>query len=311
MSTPYGLQRKGGVPLARARRRREVRAFGEGLLYLSPSLAIFALFVFYPLVKTIRLSLFQTDPLGVEKFWVGFQQYVDIFRIGYFGDNLVITALFALYTVVPAITLSLCLAVMANWRLSGIMFFRTIFASPIVIAVASASMIFMMLYSPMSGVFNYFLSLFHAGPVSWLVDPNWALVAVSIVAIWRSLGFNTIVLLSGLQAIPEELYESSRIDGAGPWRMFWSISLPLLSPSLSFLTIVSVINALQAFGEINILTQGGPAGTTNVIVYSIYREAFFNFNFSFATAQAVVLFLLILVLTILQFRFFERRVFYQ
>ncbi|MCL4424421.1 MAG: sugar ABC transporter permease [Firmicutes bacterium] len=292
-------------------RVKELRAMGEGLLYLGPSLVVFVLFVFYPLVKSIRLSLYETDPLGVPKIYLGLRQYLDIFRTGDFGHNLLTTALFALYTVVPGLTLGLFLAYIANWRLRGMGIFRTVFASPLVVAVASASMIWMMLFNPSSGALNYFFDRLHLPAVQWLVNPQWALFSVALVAVWRSLGFNTLILLSGLQSIPEEIYESGRIDGAGSFRLFWSITLPMLSPSLFFLLIVSIINALQAFGEINILTQGGPMGSTNVIVYSIYREAFFNFHFGFASAEAIFLFLLILGLTLLQFRFLEGRVFYQ
>ncbi|MEW6227997.1 MAG: sugar ABC transporter permease [Bacillota bacterium] len=293
------------------RSRRELLQFAEGMLYLSPALAVFAAFVFYPLFKSIRLSFYQTDLLGGAQVYLGLQQYRDIFTMGYFGESLVITFLFTLYTVIPSIVVSLGLALMANWRLKGISLFRMVFSSPIVVAVASASMIWMMLYSPAQGVFTYLLSLLHIAPINWLADPRWALPAVSVVAVWRSLGFNTILLLSGIQSVPDEIYESARIDGAGPWTMFRRITLPLLSPVLMFLAITSTINALQSFGEINILTAGGPAGATNVVVYSIYREAFFNFNFGFAVAEAMVLFAIILALTLLQFRFFERRVFYQ
>lgn len=290
---------------------REALRFGEGMLYLLPAFVIFAAFVFYPLFKSMRLSLYITDILGHTQVYVGLQQYRDIFTSGAFGESLAITALFTLYTVIPSIALSLVLALMANWRLRGISFFRMVFSSPIVVAVASASMIWMMLYSPAQGVLNYLLSLVRIQPINWLADPRWALPAVSIVAVWRSLGFNTILLLSGIQNIPEDIYESARIDGAGPWKMFWRITLPLLSPVLMFLVITSTINALQSFGEINILTAGGPAGATNVVVYSIYREAFFNFNFGFAVAEAMVLFAIILALTVTQFTLFERRVFYQ
>lgn len=281
------------------------------MAYLGPALAIFAVFVFYPLFKSMRLSLYVTDILGNADLYVGVQQYRDIFTSGAFGESLAITVLFTLYTVIPGIAVSLVLAVMANWRLRGISFFRMVFSSPIVVAVASASMIWMMLYSPAQGVINYLLSLLHIQPINWLADPRWALPAVSIVAVWRSLGFNTILLLGGIQRIPEDIYESARIDGAGPWTMFRRITLPLLSPVLMFLVITSTINALQSFGEINILTAGGPAGATNVVVYSIFREAFFNFNFGFAAAEAMVLFVIILALTVAQFMLFERRVFYQ
>ncbi|MGE5592392.1 MAG: carbohydrate ABC transporter permease [Betaproteobacteria bacterium] len=284
---------------------------GEGMLYLLPAFAIFGAFVFYPLFKSLRLSLYITDIMGQPQVYVGFQQYRDIFTSGAFGESLAVTALFTVYTVVPSIAVSLLFALMANWRLRGIAFFRMVFSSPVVVAVASASMIWMMLYSPAQGVFNYLLSLLRVPSVNWLADPRWALPAVSIVAVWRSLGFNTILLLSGIQSIPEEIYESARLDGAGAWTMFWRITLPLLSPVLMFLVITSTINALQSFGEINILTAGGPAGATNVVVYSIYREAFFNFNFGFAVAEAMVLFAIIFALTVVQFVLFERRVFYQ
>ncbi|MGE5592501.1 MAG: carbohydrate ABC transporter permease [Betaproteobacteria bacterium] len=300
------------TPGVRRRRLwREAVRLGEGVLYLLPAFVIFGTFVFYPLLKSLRLSLYITDIMGQAQVYVGLQQYRDIFTSGAFGESLAITALFTVYTVLPSIAASLVLALMANWRLRGISLFRMVFSSPVVVAVASASMIWMMLYSPAQGVLNYLLGLLRVPPVNWLADPRWALPAVSIVAVWRSLGFNTILLLSGIQSIPEEIYESARIDGAGAWKMFWQITLPLLSPVLMFLVITSTINALQSFGEINILTAGGPAGATNVVVYSIYREAFFNFNFGFAVAEAMVLFAIILVLTVTQFILFERRVFYQ
>jgi len=285
--------------------------FGEALLYLGPSLILFVVFVFYPLLRSFRLSLHLTDLLGAEKTFVGWRQYIDIFTAGNFGHNLWLTLVFTIYTVIPGIIISLGLAYIANWRLKGIRFFRTAFSSPLVIAVASASMIWMLLYNPSAGIINYFLSKLGLPGGNWLADPRLALASVSAVAVWRGLGFNTIVLLSGLQSIPEELYESARIDGAGPWRLFWNITLPLLSPSLFFVLIVSVISSLQAFGEINILTHGGPAESTTVVVYSIYREAFFNFNFGFASAEAIVLFAIILTLTLFQFWVLEKRVFYR
>lgn len=286
-------------------------ALGEGLLYLAPSLIIFTIFIFFPMYKSMRLSLYQTDLVGAERAYVGLSHYINIFVKGNFGHDLKITLLFTLLTVIASLVVSLFLAYIANWQLKGIGVFRVIFATPLVIAVASASMIWLMLFSSTSGMLNFILVKLHLPAVRWLPDPNWALVSVSVVAVWRSIGFNTIVLLSGLQAIPAQLYESARIDGAGSFRLFKDITLPMLSPTLFFVLIVSIINALQAFGEINILTQGGPAGATTVIVYSIYREAFFNFNYSYASAEAILLFLIIMTLTLFQFWVLERRVFYK
>lgn len=292
-------------------RLRPWRALGEALCYLAPSLLLFAVFVFYPLARSAQLSVFQTDLLGAPRFFTGWRQYQVLFTTAGFGRSVWLTFLFAVYTVIPSLVLSLALAYMAHWRLRGMAVFRTLFALPLVIAVASASLMFMMLYNPSAGVLNYFLAQMHLPPVNWLADPRWALLSVVAVAVWRSLGFNVIVLLGGLQSIPAHLYESACIDGAGRWRLFWDITMPLLSPTLFFVFIVNTISALQTFGEINILAQGGPAGATNVMVYAIYREAFFNFNFSLASAAAVVLFVLIMLLTLLQFTLLEKKVFYQ
>jgi sn-glycerol 3-phosphate transport system permease protein len=293
-----------------SRIRRELLRFLQGIAYLSPVLVLFGVFIFYPLVRSIILSTFKTDLLGRPYDFVGIAQYRQIFNQG-FGRSLIITLEYALITVVPEIILSLMLAVMASWSLRGIGLFRLLFSSPIGIAVASSSVMFKMLYSPNAGVFNYLLRLVGGSGINWLTNPKWALMSVAIVTLWRQLGYDTLHLLSGIQSIPAEIHESARLDGAGPWAMFWKITLPMLSPVLMFITITSTIAALQSFGPINILTEGGPAGATRVVVYSLFREAFFNYNFGLASAQAIVLFLIVLVLTLLQFRRFERSVFYQ
>lgn len=293
------------------KRRSRWLALEEGLLYLGPALILFLIFTFYPLFKSVRLSLYETNLLGVEKFYVGLEQYVNIFKEGNFGHNLWVTLLFTAYTVIPGMILALGLAYIANWQLKGIGLFRTIFASPLVIAVASTSLIWQMLYTPTSGVLNYMLHQLGLPGVNWLADPRWALLSVSAVSVWHKLGFHTVLILSAMQNIPEHLYDSAKVDGAGRWRTFKDITLPMLSPTLFFVLITSVINTLQTFGEINILTHGGPAGATNVVVYSIYREAFFNMHFSFASAEAMVLFVIILAITLFQFWVLERKVFYR
>jgi sn-glycerol 3-phosphate transport system permease protein len=169
----------------------------------------------------------------------------------------------------------------------------------------------MMLFHPTLGSLNYFLSLIGIHPIFWLSDPKWALFSVSIMTIWMNVGFNYIVLLSGLQGISEEIYDSAKIDGSGPIRTFTQIILPLLSPTVFFVTIVSIIGAFQSFGQIHILTKGGPMDNTDVLVYSIYQDAFINYHFGTGSAQALVLFVIILILTLVQFIVFERKVHYQ
>jgi ABC-type sugar transport system permease subunit len=208
------------------------------------------------------------------------------------------------------ILVALALATLSNTRVRGIGFFRTIYALPIGVSTGAAAIIFLLLYNARAGVINYFLMSLGLPAVEWLTQPRAALWAVAILSIWGGIGFNFIVLLSGLQGIPEELYESARIDGADGWRIFRSITLPLLMPTLFFVMVVSTIAAFQSFAQIHILTKGGPADATNVVVYSIYREAFFNFQTGYASAQAVILFVILMILTAIQFLGLERRVHY-
>ncbi len=295
----------------RSTRLRTTQATLISLLYLLPSLIIFCIFVFYPLFKSIYLSLFASDPFGRGTgIFVGLKQYGIALRSEKYHDGLKVTVLYTLYTVPLGILLALGLAVLANVRVRGIAFFRTAYAIPIGVSVAATALTFSLFFNPTSGILNYFLRLVGLPPVSWLTQPSSALWAIAILSIWAGLGFNFIILLSGLQGIPEELYESARIDGASNFRIFTNVTVPLLSPTLFFVLIVSIINAFQSFTQIDLLTKGGPANATNVVVYSIYRDAFVNFNSGYASVQAVILFVIILILTIIQFFFIERRVHY-
>src|SRR6185503_13079534 len=202
-------------------------------------------------------------------------------------------------------------AVLLNQRLRGINVFRMMMASTIAISAAVGSLIWLLLLNPSLGLFDYLLSRIGIQGPDWLLQPSTAIVAVSMTTIWLTLGTNIIVLLSGLQGVPEEIYEAARLDGARGIRMFTRITVPMVSPSLFFLLVVDTIAVLQAFTQIHILTRGGPVDSTRVLVYGVYLDAFVNFQFGYASAQAVVLFLLVLALTIIQFRFVERRVHYQ
>jgi sn-glycerol 3-phosphate transport system permease protein len=184
-------------------------------------------------------------------------------------------------------------------------------ASTIAISAAVGSLIWLMLFNPSLGLLNYMLSLVGIRGPEWLIQPNVAVLSVSLTTIWLTLGSNLIVLLAGLQGVPEEVYEAAKIDGARGVRMFRSITVPMVSPSLFFLLVVNTIAVLQAFTQIHLLTRGGPVDATRTLVYSIYLDAFQNFQFGYASAQAVVLFALVLMLTLIQFRFVERRVHYQ
>ncbi|MBE3571143.1 MAG: sugar ABC transporter permease [Bacillales bacterium] len=281
------------------------------LLYLLPSILLFSVFVFYPMFKTIYLSFFLTDQQGNPVLPVGLENYQYLFESESFRKSMKATILFVLYTVPAGVILSLCLALLANEKVKGIGFFRTIYSSTMGISVAASSVIWLFLFHPSVGMFNRLLGIFGFPEVQWLLDPKWALISVSISTIWLNLGFSFLILLGGLQNIDEHLYENARIAGASYWYQLRKITIPMLSPTLFFIITISLINAFQTFGQIDILTKGGPSESTNLIVYSIYKEAFINYQFGTASAQAVFLFICIFIVTILQFKFGEKKVHYQ
>ncbi|MGQ9572779.1 MAG: carbohydrate ABC transporter permease [Dehalococcoidia bacterium] len=288
-----------------------VNRLGFALIFLFPSIVIFGAFVFYPLVKAVYLGFYETDPFGNQGDFVGLDQYRTVLTSASFRHSLWVTFLFAVYTVPPGIALGLTLALLANQKLPGISIFRLMFSSTVATSVAVASLMWLTLLNPSVGLLNYFLVEAGQPRIDWLNDPDWALPAVSATTVWLNLGLAFIVILAGLQSIPEELYESARIDGASGWRLFWHVTLPMLSPTLFFVSVVGVILAFQSFGQIHILTRGGPLDATTVIVYSIWQDAFQRFDYGVASVQAIALFLLVLGLTVIQIRFLERRVFYQ
>lgn len=282
-----------------------------GLLYLLPSILLFSVFIFYPMIRTIYLSFYLTDQNGNAVMNVGADNYTYLFSSQEFLNSMKATGLFVLYTVPLTIIVAFALALIANEKLKGIGFFRTIFSSTMGVSVAASSVVWLFLFHPSVGVFNRVLQTVNLPQIQWLLDPEWALFSVSMSTIWMNLGFTFLIILGGLQNIDEYLYESARIDGAGYFYRLRRITIPMLSPTLFFIVTITLINAFQSFGQIDILTQGGPSQSTNLIVYSIYREAFINYQFGTASAQAVILFVMILIVTILQFKFGEKKVHYQ
>lgn len=284
---------------------------GSALLYLSPALLIFLIFIFYPILRTVYLSFFITNRQREPVFFDGLQNYINLFQSQEFYVTAGASFLFILYVVPPTIIISLFLAVLANMKQKGEKFFKIIFSITLGVSVAASAVIFRFFYHPEIGLFNNVLSLFNIPSVGWLTDPNWALLSISITTIWINIGFNFIVLTGGLQNIPKELYESAQIDGAGWWHRFLKITIPQLSPIIFFVTVVLVINTFQSFAQIDVMTAGGPAGSTNLIVYSIYQDAFIHHNVGSASAQAIVLFIIVLIVTYFQFKLGEKRVHYQ
>jgi sn-glycerol 3-phosphate transport system permease protein len=291
--------------------KREIKKFSIAMVFLAPSLIIFIAFTFVPLIQSILLSFYLTDPIGRPAAFVWFLQYERLFSTTSFINSLGRSASFVLYTVPTTLLLSLILAVLGNLRLRRISIFRIFFSSTIAVSAATASLMFLYLYHPTIGTLNYFLELVGLQPISWLVNEASALPAVSLTCVWLQLGLNTVILLAAMQGIPEELFESAMIDGANAWAKFRHITLPFLSSTFFFLLVVDILAAFQTFTPIHVMTSGGPADSTNLLVYSIYREFYFNGKYGFAAAQSIMLFVIMLVLTVIQFGVIERKVFYE
>jgi sn-glycerol 3-phosphate transport system permease protein len=288
--------------------RRRVREAGLGYLLLAPSVVVFAVFVFYPFLRNFYLGLYRTPPFpGLPKRWVGLEQYTDVLTSSEFLESLRTTVLFALMTVPVGIAAGLALAVLAHQQLRGIGVYRTIFSSTVATSVAVASVIFGTLFNPVVGLLPW-LGIDPRPPI--LDNPDLALPAVALVTVWQTLGLTFILMSSGLQAIPDELYEAARVDGAGAARRFWQLTLPLLSPTVFFAVVVGSIFAFQTFGQIDLLTQGGPLERTNVLTYFIVETLRQENNDGKAAVLAIALFAITLVLTLVQMRFLERRVHY-
>ena len=293
--------------MRRARLRESLLALG----LLAPSLVLFGLFVFYPLVRTAWLGLHQNDFFGGNRTYVGISQYGDVLGSDEFRQSLTTTIWFALLTVPTGLALGLGLAVAADKTLRGIAFFRTIFASTVATSVAVASLMFLVLLNPSIGVLTELLPFDVLRNPGLLQDPDTALLAVAVTTVWQNLGFTFILMSAGLQAVPTDLREAALIDGARSWRRFTNVTLPLLAPTLLFAGVVLTIRAFESYGQIDLLTQGGPGDATRVLVYSIYgRSSPIVNNEGVQSATAILLFLLVLVLSLVQFAFLDKRVHY-
>lgn len=274
---------------------------------LLPSFILFGLFVYYPFFKTIYLSFNLTDRRGEAVEFVGFENYIELLTSSSFYNSLGVTFKFALLIIIPTMVISLGLALLADNKLKCSRMYELMFSMPMAIASAPAAMIWMLIFRPTNGIANYLLN----SNMRWLADPKIAIYVVAFVTVWLSIGINFIFLFTGLKSVPKELIESANIDGANYFEKVKSVILPLLTPQLFFVLFMNLVGAFQAFGQIKLLTQGGPGDSTNVIVHSIYRDAFFNGRFEMASSQSIILFIIIFMITLVQFAFEKKGVHYK
>lgn len=287
-------------------------------MYLAPTLIGLGLFVYWPIVESFRLSLNRVAPFGNRMRFVGFENYRSLLTDPEYWQSVRVTFWFVLGTVPIGIALSVLLAILLSYPLRRLSWLhRTLIFVPIVISSAITGVLFRWLYHPVVGYLNYWMvqiGIFDSmkDAPNWLSDKTWALIAVIIATTWRQLGFNVIIALAGVQNIDESFYDAAKVDGAGAWRRIRHVTLPLLSPTLFFLLIINVIYSFQAFGEIDILTAGGPGRATTTMVYSIFVDAFVGTPMrGIASAQAYILAIVVIAMSFIQFATVSRRVHYQ
>jgi multiple sugar transport system permease protein len=279
------------------------------LSFLAPSLVPLLLFMIGPMLSSIGLSFLSWDLLSPAR-WVGLSNYRTLIHDGLFHSALLHT-LYFIGGYLPLTFLGgLGLALALNQRLKGIAWVRTIYFLPVVTSWVVVSLVWEWLLNPQFGMVNRLLSLVGIHGPGWLLDPHWAMPGIIVASAWKDLGFTMVIFLAGLQAIPEDYYEAAALDGAGRWSRFRNVTLPLLSPASFFVVVITLINNFQVFDQVQVMTQGGPANSTTVVVQQIFQNAFRYSRMGYAAAMSWALFAVILVVTVVQLRLQKRWVVY-
>ncbi len=295
------------MKVSRASLRMPAEASTAAWFFLAPALFLIGVFFFLPVAASLLLSVTDFDIYGIANpantRFVGLQNYVKLLHTPDFWNALKNTFYFAFVGGPLTIAVSLGAALLLNSRLVRFKgFFRTIYFTPFVTTLVAVAIDWRYLYHTRYGLFNYGLARLGIAPIDWLGDPHWAMPAIILMAVWKSFGYNMLIFIAGLQSIPEELYDAAEIDGAGTFRRFFNITLPMLAPTLVFISVITMIGYFQLFAEPYVMTQGGPLRSTTSVVLLMYEEGFRWWRMGYAAAIAFVLFIVILIATLLQFR---------
>jgi len=286
------------------------RTAGTAALFIAPSLVPMLAFTIGPMLASLGIS-FTNWSLLAPAHWVGADNYRALWSDAEFRSSLGHTLVF-IAGYLPLVLISgLAVALALNQRIRGLAVFRTIYFLPVVTSWVVVALIWKWLLNPQTGVVDYLLGLVGIQGPGWWVDPHWAMPSIILASAWKDIGFVMIILLAGLQAIPDEYYEAASLDGAGRIALFRYITLPLLSPALFFVVVISLINNFQVFDQVWVMTQGGPAGSTSVVMERIVKNAFSFGRMGYASAMSWVLFAVILMITLAQFRLQRRWVNYE
>lgn len=293
------------------RSRLRLREYTTGSLFVLPAFVLFAVFILIPLAYGLYMSFTDYGGFNLKPNFIGWDNYAKLFHDEYFvislKNNMVYTSLFVPFTVAIALFSALALNSVLHLR----KFLRMSLYFPQITSMVSIAIVWGLLLNPLRGPINHILQAFGiSNPPEWLMSSAWALPAVVLVAVWKGFGYYMIILLAGVQGIPEYLYESAKLDGAGAFKRFLYVTLPGLSPTLFLVFVLAIINSFQVFDLVAVMTNGGPGRSTNVLVFRIYQEAFVYYKMGYAAAMSTVLFLIVMTISFVQFRLEKRWVNY-
>lgn len=285
-----------------SRQRKAIRSNLIGYSFILPNLIGYAIFVFIPVIFSFVLSFMKWDGSQAPMEFVGLKNFQQIFGDKIFVQSFFHTIQYALLTVLPTLVLALLLAVLLNNKLKGIAIFRTALYFPYIASIVAVGAVWNMLFQPDFGPINEFLKFIGISkPPRWVVDVKWAMVAISVVSVWKYMGYYMIVYLAALQGISGSLYEAAGMDGANGWQKLWYITVPMLTPTTFFVLIMLTIQCFKVFDLVYVMTGGGPGNATKTLVNYIYEKAFTSWQLGPASAGAIILFAVVLVITLVQF----------
>jgi sn-glycerol 3-phosphate transport system permease protein len=280
-------------------------------MLVAPQLTICAVFFFWPAAQALLQSMQVQDSFGLSTEWVGLENFKTLFTDSAYLESFKVTAVFSVLVAVLGIALSLMLAIFADRVVRGALFYKTMLIVPYAVAPAVAGVLWVFMFSPSLGVVAFGLDRFFGFQWNHLLNSTHAMTLIVTAAIWKQISYNFLFFLAGLQSIPKSLIEAAAIDGARPWRRFWTIQFPLLSPTTFFLLVINMVYAFfDTFAIIDATTHGGPGRDTAILVYKVYQDGFKGGDLGGSAAQSVVLMLIVVTLTVLQFRYVEKKVQY-
>ena len=307
MAVPIAVAPRATTTAAGQFDRARLWGLPAGWWFAAPALAIITIFFLLPIAAALVLSLTDFDIYALADWrnlrWIGFDNYVQLYDMPRFWTALQNTLYFVAIGGPLSVAVSLGAALLLESKLTRFRtLWRTVYFAPVVTTLVAAAVVWRYLYHTKYGLINHGLGLLGAPPIDWMGDPHWAMPAIILLGVWKNFGYNMIIFMAGLGAIPAELYEAARVDGARPWRLFWHITLPQLAPTFLFVSVTTMIGYFQLFAEPYVMTDGGPESSTTSLVMLTYEEGFQWWRLGTASAIAVILFLLTLAATLVQFR---------